>query len=118
MKKKETTPKEEPKKTYKKYKRTPSTFKSKTPVKKKEKEIHLCSKCLKEIKPSLLQWVSVTDQFGADFQILVCEDCLAKKETFVLYQRHEIVKPLYKKRVLKTKEVKEPKKKISKKKDA
>jgi len=101
MKKKEV---EETKKPYKKYKKTSSTYKKKETDKKKKKEVYLCSKCLEEVTPSTLQWVSVTDQFGCQFQILICDDCLEKKDEYISrYETFEVVRPLYKKREYKKK---------------
>lgn len=96
--KKKVEVKEEPKK---KYKRAPA---KKTTDKKKKKEVYLCSKCLEEVTPSTLQWVSVTDEFGCQFQILICDDCLEKKSEYIhRYKTFEVIKPLYKKREYKKK---------------
>jgi hypothetical protein len=98
MKKKEVV--KEPAK--KKYTRKPVA--KKAGVKKKEKEAHLCSKCLEEINPTLLQWVTVTDYFNITYQVLICEDCIEKKEEYMfMYEKFEVASSLYKKRVYKNK---------------
>lgn len=75
---------------------------NKTATKKKEKDVHICSKCLEEIKPSSLYWVQV-NLSGTEFQILVCEDCIEDKENFSRYESYKVLEPLYKKRVYKKK---------------
>ena len=79
-------------------------YKNKKKALKKKKDVYLCSKCLEEVQPNLLQWVSVTDQFNETFGILICEDCIEHKECYIdRYSSFEIVKPLIKKRVYKKK---------------
>lgn len=72
-------------------------------TKKKEKDVHICSKCLEEVKPSSLYWIQVKDMFGIGFQILMCEDCIEDKENFLRYESYKVLEPLYKKRVYKKK---------------
>lgn len=78
-------------------------MKKKETTKKKEKEAHICSKCLNEIKPSSLYWVHVKDEIGAEFQTLVCEDCIEEPDNFSRYEFYKVLEPLYKKRVYKKK---------------
>jgi hypothetical protein len=74
-------------------------------VKKKQKELPICTKCIKEVKPTSLQWVNVKDEYNAEYMIPICDDCLEKnkKEYLERYEIFEVVKPYQKKREYKKK---------------
>ena len=99
--KKETTKKVTTKKVTPK-KKIPKKVTPKKVVKPRKKEVHLCFKCLNEIDPHILKWVSVTNKLGMSFQIPICEDCIEHREDYIhLYEKFEVRDPLYKKRVYK-----------------
>jgi len=73
----------------------------KTTTKKKEKEIHICFKCLNEVAPTTLRWVMIKDWLGLTSEILICDDCIEiYKEKYEVF---EVLEPLYKKREYKKK---------------
>lgn len=74
---------------------------TKTTTKKKEKEVHICHKCLNEIAPTSLRWVLIKDWLGLTCEILICDDCIEIHKD--RYEVFEVLKPLYKKREYKKK---------------
>ena len=81
--------------------KTPAKPATKKTTKKKEKEVHICHKCLNEIAPTSLRWVMIKDWLGLTSEILICDDCIEiYKEKYEVF---EILGPLYKKREYKKK---------------